>query len=98
MLSRRGGRPGIGGGFDIGSLSVVGNFDRLSKLSKPRVGSFDSWRPGPHPRRHLGLRAQRQLGSRFVTLQNGCEQAGEFEGTCKQSVVFFLKVSHRSKT
>ena len=30
MLSRRGGRPGIGGGFDIISLPVVGTFDHSS--------------------------------------------------------------------
>ena len=27
MLSRWGGRPGVGGGFDITSLPVVGTFD-----------------------------------------------------------------------
>ena len=30
MLSRRGGRPGIGGGFDVISLPVVGTFDHSS--------------------------------------------------------------------
>ena len=30
MLSRRGGRPGIGGGFDVISLPVVGTFDYSS--------------------------------------------------------------------
>ena len=41
-----GGRPGIGGRFNLGSLPVVGNIDRRSR---PVVGSFDfdSWGPGP---------------------------------------------------
>ena len=30
MLSRSGGRPGIGGGFDVISLPVVGTFDHSS--------------------------------------------------------------------
>ena len=30
MLSRRGGRPGIGGGFDVICLPVVGTFDHSS--------------------------------------------------------------------
>ena len=30
MLSRRGGRPGIGGAFDVISLPVVGTFDHSS--------------------------------------------------------------------
>ena len=38
MLSRRGGRPGIRGGFERESLPVMGNFDHLER---PGVGSFD---------------------------------------------------------
>ena len=30
MLSRRGGRPGVGGGFDVTSLPVAGTFDHSS--------------------------------------------------------------------
>ena len=30
MLSRKGGRPGVGGGFDVTSLPVAGTFDHSS--------------------------------------------------------------------
>ena len=40
-----GGGGGIGGGFDLGRLSIVGNFDRQfeARGSGPGVGSFDFW-------------------------------------------------------
>ena len=44
MLSRSGGRPGIGGGFDVISLPVVGSFDHSSS---PGVGTFDFNRQWP---------------------------------------------------
>ena len=38
MLSRRGGRPGVGGGFDVTSLPVAGTFDHSSS-----PGGRDFW-------------------------------------------------------
>ena len=47
MLSRLGGRPGIGGGFDSSHRPVVGTFDRFNGLSSNILLTFSCYFDNP---------------------------------------------------
>ena len=47
MLSRWGGRPGIGGGFDTSHRPVVGTFDRFNGLSSNILLTFSCYFDNP---------------------------------------------------
>ena len=47
MLSRWGGRPGVGGGFDSSHCPVVGTFDRFNGLSSDILLTFSCYFDNP---------------------------------------------------